>query len=59
MESVKYVGLDVHRDTISVVVLDEDGKVRTLRRRISGKRHTPCHQKDDPGSSASGGYLRA
>src|SRR5216684_7979161 len=27
MESVKYVGLDVHRDTISVVVLDEDGKM--------------------------------
>jgi transposase len=27
MESVKYVGLDVHRDTISVAVLDEDGKL--------------------------------
>jgi hypothetical protein len=27
MESLKYVGLDVHRDTISVVVLDGDGKL--------------------------------
>jgi transposase len=27
MESVKYVGLDVHRDTISVVVLEESGKM--------------------------------
>lgn len=27
MESVKYVGLDVHRDTASVVVLEEDGKL--------------------------------
>jgi transposase len=27
MESVKYVGLDVHRDTISVVVLEESGRI--------------------------------
>src|SRR5271165_5939409 len=27
MESLKYVGLDVHRDTISVVVLEESGKM--------------------------------
>jgi transposase len=27
MESVKYVGLDVHQSTISVAVLDEDGKL--------------------------------
>jgi transposase len=27
MESLKYVGLDVHRDTISVAVLDESGKM--------------------------------
>jgi transposase len=27
MDSLKYVGLDVHRDTISVAVLDEDGKL--------------------------------
>ena len=27
MESVKYVGLDVHRDTISVAVLEESGKL--------------------------------
>jgi transposase len=27
MDSLKYVGLDVHRDTISVVVLDESGKL--------------------------------
>src|SRR5689334_9263440 len=27
MESLKYVGLDVHRDTISVAVLEESGKM--------------------------------
>ena len=27
MNSIKYVGLDVHRDTISVAVLDSDGKL--------------------------------
>lgn len=27
MESLKYVGLDVDRDTISVAVLDQDGKL--------------------------------
>ena len=27
MQSLKYVGLDVHRDTISVAVLDEAGKL--------------------------------
>lgn len=27
MQSVKYVGLDVHRDTVSVAVLDEEGKL--------------------------------
>lgn len=27
MQSLKYVGLDVHRDTISAAVLDEDGKL--------------------------------
>jgi len=27
MESLKYVGLDVHRDTISVAVLEENGKL--------------------------------
>src|SRR5258707_11823305 len=27
MDSLKYVGLDVHRDTISVAVLDEGGKL--------------------------------
>jgi len=27
MDSLKYVGLDVHRDTISVVVLEESGKM--------------------------------
>jgi len=27
MESVKYVGLDVHQSTVSVAVLDEDGKL--------------------------------
>src|SRR5450759_1793481 len=27
MDSIKYVGLDVHRDTISVVVLNADGKL--------------------------------
>ena len=27
MNSIKYVGLDVHRDTISVAVLDADGKL--------------------------------
>jgi transposase len=27
MDSVKYVGLDVHRDTVSVAVLDENGKL--------------------------------
>jgi transposase len=27
MESVKYVGLDVHRDTISAAVLDQNGKL--------------------------------
>jgi len=26
MESLKYVGLDVHRDTISVAVLEQSGK---------------------------------
>jgi hypothetical protein len=27
MNSVRYVGLDVHRDTISVAVLDESGRL--------------------------------
>ncbi len=27
MNSVRYIGMDVHRDTISVAVLDEDGRV--------------------------------
>src|SRR5271166_3780511 len=27
MDSIKYIGLDVHRDTISVAVLDGDGKL--------------------------------
>src|ERR1035438_4577434 len=27
MDSIKYVGLDVHRDTISVAVLNADGKL--------------------------------
>jgi hypothetical protein len=27
MQSLKYVGLDVHRDTVSVAVLDEEGKL--------------------------------
>ena len=27
MDSIKYIGLDVHRDTISVAVLDADGKL--------------------------------
>ena len=27
MSSVRYIGMDVHRDTISVAVLDEDGRV--------------------------------
>jgi hypothetical protein len=27
MNSVRYVGLNVHRDTISVVVLDESGRL--------------------------------
>ena len=27
MNSVKYVGLDVHQSTISVAVLDADGKL--------------------------------
>jgi hypothetical protein len=27
MESLKYVGLDVHRDTISVTVLEESRKM--------------------------------
>ena len=27
MNSVKYVGLDVHQSTISVAVLDEQGKL--------------------------------
>src|SRR5664279_6413320 len=27
MNSIKYVGLDVHRDTISVAVLNADGKL--------------------------------
>jgi hypothetical protein len=27
MDSIKYVGLDVHRDTISVAVLNAEGKV--------------------------------
>lgn len=27
MNSVRYVGMDVHRDTISVAVLDESGRV--------------------------------
>ena len=26
MNSVRYVGLDVHRDTVSVAVLDESGR---------------------------------
>ena len=29
MNSVRYVGLDVHRDTISVAVLDESGRLIT------------------------------
>ena len=27
MDSIKYIGLDVHRDTISVAVLNADGKL--------------------------------
>jgi hypothetical protein len=27
MDSVKYIGLDVHRDTISVAVLDQNGRL--------------------------------
>jgi hypothetical protein len=27
MNSVRYVGLDVHRDTISIAVLDESGRL--------------------------------
>jgi len=27
MNSVRYIGLDVHRDTISVAVLDQGGRV--------------------------------
>ncbi len=27
MDSIKYIGLDVHRDTISVAVLDAEGKL--------------------------------
>jgi hypothetical protein len=31
MNSVRYVGMDVHRETISAAVLDESGLVRLLR----------------------------
>jgi predicted NBD/HSP70 family sugar kinase len=27
MDSVKYIGLDVHRDTISVAVVDQSGRL--------------------------------
>ncbi len=35
MNSVRYIGMDVHRDTISVAVLDESGRLtmqKVLRR---------------------------
>ena len=51
MDSIKYVGLDVHQSTISVAVLNGDGKLHSA----PGKsRFGSCHSESSSGAPSSG-----
>jgi transposase len=44
MKRIKFVGLDVHAETIAVAVAEQDGEVRTLGviRMTSGEQPNDC-----------------
>jgi len=41
MDNVKYIGMDVHKETISIAVLNSSGKLVMVMERSSKQRPSP------------------